>query len=589
MTKSTDHHLICNSLIDKLNNHDGERGDTEQLCSLIDAFQATLNSLDGEWISQLIDCLSSDSVNWFDCGKGVTDRIVSLLTTLVSQFPEWTSSVCRILWELLLPHPGSVDEKLHDINMRVVKLTTKLLLSLSQVAEQIPQIFSGCMAKKFPTWRGSTQELFTVVSNVLCLLSTPSVIECLSHEIRCSVLRRIFYLITDVELYADHATIPPLTNNDAAELSFDLPTGADQSLKAVQENSMKVFTTIVGNANSYYTRLDLVTWLVSSHLRFVCASTETTEEKLDWPFLRAVFKSMRDVFSERVLPLNTTMDALPLLMFQLCSLRGGLMINFAEFLWRSVKEESRDLGSRITALAYLTYLMVRLNGCFIELTIELLNDMTAWCVDFVYRHRGLVLGTQTKFSIPETRLYYAVCDAIVYSIVQLHAVLLDSKHFYESCELLPLAQIALSPLKPWSNMPRDLFSVFNHLGVVYGLNCFALLPQLGHKDGDSDPLTIGTNVLDVECLSNLETSNCFSLPLQNNCLPATLSCTSHLFRPACVGKRFCDVDPNVFDKSSPSKRKRKLDDHASENNDHKRIRGVDVSKFSVIVTDYSDR
>ncbi|KAF8563374.1 hypothetical protein P879_11602, partial [Paragonimus westermani] len=506
---------------------------SKHMSSLLRVLCSNLQWLTEDMANELLTSVDTPA-NWFSCDIPVRSGVIQLLSQIAVQFNGCAPKVCEVCAQLLL----GKDITTPSLFRSSFELSSEFVHRLVSAVPQYEPVLTDQLLNKFPGWRKSCSELLLAICNILHLLCSPSYSNCLSLASKGMIFTAFCELLVELELNPDDDT-PTADVDDLAALLPDLKHGL-MSWSELQEFTGQILShpsSTVDNSNKR--KLELCTCLLTAHLRTVCVDRSNSvcdkgECQLDWTVLCAIFKRMRESFAQYVLPINTPFHYFPLVCFYTASLRGGLMVSWTEFLWDVVKSEHQDSGSRITAISYLVELLARARMCVLDLVMELLHDMTAWCVDYVYRHRGMLMTNHSKLLLTENRVYYAVCDAIVYVLVQLHGPLLDSRYYFQSCDHLPLAQIKLSVLSPWTNMPDQLRRAFEHICMTYNLPCATVgFPPLlaDQVDGDIDRL-------DVSLLERIQPSRLFSLPLQNDVCRLLRPLIQPLFRDRVVGKRF---------------------------------------------------
>lgn len=472
---------------------------------------------------QIIISLSSPCM-WINWNRPIISAAINLISTLLSLFDELSSDICNLFVHFIY-YKDKLDYYDKEVLRSVNTMFTELYSTLSRAHPQITTLLVQLLIVKLPNWRKTTFELLYAFHNVIALISSPETSLCLTLNNKCELVSAVCEALIDLELNPDGYEV------DNISLTF-LKTSVAKITPTsefimIRESGYELLSTIPQDNNCSWMKIELISWLILSNLSLILsASTHSTnnEIKLNWDLLCAIFRQIRNFFSQYVLPVEAHLTAFPQICFYLCSLRGGLAINFVEFLWNAVKDEHRDNGSRIISLSYLVSVVTQGSYYLLDLVIELLHDMASWCVDYTYRRRASVLAEHTSLLISQNKVYYAVYDALIYVFVQLHASLLDSKFYCESCERLPIAQINISPFKPLLYLPDDLRCSFLNIISQYNLSWSNIsLAQSVIKEH------VQTNennnfVLDLHSIKNLKPSNLFSLPLLCN-----LSLTSENF------------------------------------------------------------
>ncbi|VDP19356.1 unnamed protein product [Echinostoma caproni] len=529
---------------------------------LIRTLRERLHLLPDHLIRQLFEPMN-DLGSWINCEKTVAKEVTQLLVSIAVHFNSISQDVIDAFVLFLFNKTDPMSDRPDHDEMLVVQFFQQLM----KIAPQSERFVTERILNKFPGWRKPLIDILWPMLNSLYLFCSPSTSSFFSIASKSALFSQLCKLLIDLEFnLQDHpgellsfvTSIEPLIDYD----NF-------QSMRAtICEflTSETVSSTIDRNNTNDWVKLDLLTWLLSSHLPVLCAATDP-KQKLDWPLLCAVFKQMRGLFAQHVLPVSSSsLNAFPLICSFTTTLRGGLMVSFAEFLWTSVKDEHKDIGSRTHALSFLTFLMARTNACFLDLVVELLHEMTGWCVDYVYKNRNRFSHTKVSDLVRTNSVYYAVCDSLFYTLVQLHASLFDSTYYRSSCDRLPLAQIILSPLDPLSHMKSNLRMAISMLVSAYNFGWGMIAVGLEQNSGTH---------LTVEHLQQLEPSNFFTLPFTPFPFRFSQPILSRLVRPYSLGKPIQAVTDSSSESELPARKRRKVPNGATQ--------GLDVTKLSRII------
>ncbi|CAH8861357.1 unnamed protein product [Trichobilharzia szidati] len=531
---------------------------------------------------------SIDPVDWMILNNPtVSENMINLYVISISYFPNLTYEICEYCINQVFYFKDSIEQldtinHLNNLNSIAIDFFTALCQNISHSTP----ILVDLLIKRFPNWRKPVKELLWATFSILSLLSCQKASKLLSNTDKCNVLSMIFTAIIELELNPDgvtHENLLPLFD-ETTPIYAILQKFDKTDLEAHLNNLFNIIQgSIVDDKN--WLKIELLSWLLISYISSICtkgnddstSSSSSSTPQFDWDLLCSIFRRARDLFSEYILPVNVPLLAYPMVCFYMCSLRGGLVISFIDFLWNTIKDEHRDQGSRLMALSYLCFILVNGKFCFIDLVIEIMHNMTTWCIDYTYRHRRQ-LTVHSTVLLSENKLYYAVCDVLIYIFVQLHSELLRKEHF-ESCNRLPMAQISISPFKPLLHTPRRLRQTFFQIISVYHMSWSTIgLTQSINAD-DDDVLKENNaallNWMTVDSIRSLLPSNILRMLSSRNCCPLSLSSITinRLFRDIRLGERLisnnsnnvlqqgesnsnCDVQEKVSPKS-PRKSKRK--------------------------------
>nr|CAH8862535.1 unnamed protein product [Trichobilharzia regenti] len=494
---------------------------------------------------------SIDPNNWMILNNPtVSECMINLYVTSISYFPNLTYEICEYCINQVFYLKDSIEQlnaidHLNNLNSIAIDFFT----GLSQNISHSTPILVDLLIKRFPNWRKPVRELLWATFSILSLLSCQKASKLLSNTDKCNVLSMIFTAIIELELNPDgvtHENLLPLFD-ETTPMHAVLQKFDKTDLEAHLNNLFNVIQgSIVDDKN--WLKIELLSWLLISYISSICtkgnddstSSSPSSTPQFDWDLLCSIFRRARDLFSEYILPVNIPLLAYPMICFYMCSLRGGLVISFIDFLWNTIKDEHRDQGSRLMALSYLCFILVNGKFCFIDLVIEILHNMTTWCIDYTYRHRRQLMVdggvVHSTILVTENKLYYAVCDVLIYIFVQLHSELLRKEHL-ESCNRLPMAQISISPFKPLLHTPRRLRQTFFQIISVYHMSWSTIgLTQSINDDVLKESNEAVLDWMTVESIRSLQPSNI--LQMSGGC---TLSLSSivinRLFRDIRLGER----------------------------------------------------
>ncbi|THD23296.1 hypothetical protein D915_005623 [Fasciola hepatica] len=540
--------VSCVNVLSELKGSDGK-----EFVGLIHALRDRVHLLPEHLVRQLLEPLS-DPNSWKDCDTSLIEEVTQLLISIAVHFNDLSQDMVDILVLLIFTESAASasDDK---------KLSVQFFKQLMKVAPQSERLITERLLHKFPGWRRPSKDLLWPTMNGLFLFCSSETAKFLSASSKAAFASKLCHMLIDLEFSLDDADRVSTPQNSK-------PPVDDEDFKSMRTITCRfVEEKISTDTGNNWMKLDLLTWFVLSHLRFLCARSDSTKPELDWSLLCTVFKRMRELFSQHILPVSTFLTAFPLVFLFTTTLRGGLMVNLTEFLWTVVKDEHKITENRINALSFLTFLMTRVNACFLDLVIELLHEMAGWCVDYVYQNRSR-LSRAKIHDLPQTNMvYYAVCDSLFFTITQLHASLFDSIYYRSSCDRMPLAQIILSPLNPMSHMKVALRDSISLLASAYNLGWSMITVGMGsHLE---DPLTCCR-------LGQLEPSSLFSLPFSAPRLPLSESFLPRMLRCPRLGKALTDITGSS-NQLEPSRRKRQKPNNTT-------FLVVDSSKIARIIS-----
>ncbi|CAH8640977.1 unnamed protein product [Dicrocoelium dendriticum] len=525
----------------------------DQLSRLLRALEHKMPLISVDMCRELVKSFNVPT-SWIQLPSPILEDVIRLLIGLSIQFSELTGEVCDICAQVVLlqtnPNIQQITSYLDTSAAFVSALLTAAPHSEALLVQQL--------CNKFPGWRKQMRDILLALFGILHIISDSQSASYFSASSKCALVRIVCKLIVDFNLSLDESF--PQKENKSIELC--LPGDVEDAEKR-RKFMHEILETQTGDDGKILRKLELTTWLMMVYIKPICFSPAS---KLDWPLLCSIFKCMRDFFSQYVLPVKFSFPSLALLCLYTASLRRGLMINWTESLWTTIKDEQQDCETRISALAYLTCFLAHTRACILDLVVEILHDMAAWCIDYVYRCRNVLLVNCEQSFVTANQVYYAVCDSLLYILVQLHATLLDSPHYRSSCNRLPLAQIRLSPLHPWQHLPDSLRWGFSRVASAYRLSCVPIGLDLVNWNNDDREFSLQT-------LEAIQPSRFFCLPLLETSSSILCPIAKALFRTPVIGKAFVESEVHLSGVQLG---------HLQKSVPHV---GIDVSKLSRIIND----
>ncbi|CAH8603797.1 unnamed protein product [Schistosoma bovis] len=430
------------------------------------------------------------------------------------------------------------------------------------------------LIKHFPNWRKSIKELLWSTYHLIYLLCHQQLRKLLTNIHKCNLLSILFHIIIDIELNPNGIQHENALKLFEKTMIYSLFEKFDPTI--LKTNLGVLFHTIeqkdgmIDDKNWF--KLELISWLLITHFNSICIEiNDKSLIELNWNLLCTIFRHVRDLFSEHILPVNIYMVGYPIICFYICSLRGGIVINFIDFLWNIVKDHQRDQDSRLMALSYLCFILVNGKFCFIELIIEIMHDISTWCIDYTYRNRTILTYCNSIYLLSEHKVYYAICNVLIYIFVQLHSELLKDEYF-QNCNRLPIAQICISPLKPLIHIPIELRQIFFHIISTYQLSwsMISLTQSIHEQDYFNNDIS-----LTIEMIQSIRPNKIIHIPKNKCLLSLSLSMINCLFRSINLGKCLMNQQMDHSEdhsKSSPSlsislsfHKKRKIESNSEEN------------------------
>ncbi|CAI2731755.1 unnamed protein product [Schistosoma spindalis] len=429
-----------------------------------------------------------DNINllhWINYNDSIIYKnIINLYITCITYYPNLIYNLCDFYINHIFYLKHIINEQLnYQYLNQFINFSLEFFISIYQllpIQSMNIDLLIDLLIKQFPNWRKSIKQLFWSTYHIIYILCHKKLLNLLTNIHKCNLLSILFHIIIEIELNPNginsNENILKLFENTSIYTLFEK---FDQTILEIHLNNF--FHTIdhidlmISDKNWF--KLELISWLLITHMNSIVFiktnNNNNSSIELNWNLLCIIFRYIRDLFSEHILPVNMYLIGYPIICFYICSLRGGLIINFIDFLWNIIKNNQRDENSRLMALNYLCFILINGKFCYIELIIEIMHDLATWCIDYTYRNRiHLIHCHSTNLSLlllSQNKIYYAICNVLIYIFVQLHSELLNEQYL-DSCNRLPIGQILLSPYKPLLYIPIELRHIFFYIISKYQLN-----------------------------------------------------------------------------------------------------------------------
>lgn len=522
-----------------------------------------------------------DNINlshWINYNDSIIYKnIIHLYITCLTYYPNLIYSICDLYINQIFYLKNLIEQFNHQYFNQFIDFSLEFFISIYQLLplqSMNIDLLIDLLIKHFPNWRKSIKELLWSTYHLIHLLCHQQLKKLLTNIHKCNLLSILFHIIIDIELNPNgiqHENVLKLFEKTTIYSLFEK---FDQTI--LKTNLGVLFHTIeqidgmIDDKNWF--KLELISWLLITHLNSICMEiNDKSSIELNWNLLCTIFRHVRDLFSEHILPVNIYMVGYPIICFYICSLRGGIVINFIDFLWNIVKDHQRDQDSRLMALSYLCFILVNGKFCFIELIIEIMHDISTWCIDYTYRNRTILTHCNSIHLLSEHKVYYAICNVLIYIFVQLHSELLKDEYF-QCCNRLPIAQICISPLKPLIHIPIELRQIFFYIISTYQLSwsMISLTQSIHEQDYFNNDIS-----LTIEMIQSIRPNKIIHIPKNKCLLSLSLSMINCLFRSINLGKCLMNQQMDHSEdhsKSSPSlsislsfHKKRKIESNSEEN------------------------
>ena len=404
---------------------------------------------------------------WYTFEPEISKKCISFLINLITHYDDLAHLLLSHFCEMMC---SSISCSYSDTKFDKVEACFGGLREFLSSMPQFETLFVECLQQKAPGWGRPAPQLFSAVANILGLCFEFSG---LFSDIS---IRKMFFiclnLLSNIEVnttgsrhITDSSVEPVLSKLSDPYNIHEFETNKMELLRALTDKSP--------SAGPLFWLLSVTLLRIFSKKKDVALTK--VEKKREWAHMCSLFRDLRDIFVQRILPIQATFTSFPLLLIFMASLRSGLVINLVESLWKCVKDSKQLDEVRIRCMQYLADYVARSNHCSVEVVSEQLFDLGAWCVEYTYYRKGQ-LSTSIKTMIREHRLFYIVFESIIYILTFRQAELFETHASRRTCASLPLVQLINSPFKPLDALKSTLRSHFEVVSLAYKMNWVITMP-----------------------------------------------------------------------------------------------------------------
>ncbi|KAL5971465.1 RNA polymerase I-specific transcription initiation factor RRN3 [Taenia solium] len=430
-----------------------------------------------EDLADIICDVLLQSKPWYSFNLNTSNTCLLFLVNMATRFDNFAqrllSHFCNIICSPLSYQPSNSD-------VDIVELIFSGLREFFASMPQFEGFFIDCLCRKIPGWGIPAPQLFLALASVLRLCYDPP---CLFSDASTQQLLCVcFNLLSDIEINTESIAL----FSSETELLFSKlndPFNPDE----IEKNEKIIYESLTDEVPSSAP----VFWLLAVGLLKIFpkrkeSTLDKDAKKREWSRMCAVFRSLRTRFLHFVLPIQSDFVVYPLLLIFMSSLRPGLVVNLVEKLWAFVVDTRQPDEVRTRCMRHLADYLARSRHCTMEVVIEQMHDLAAWCVEYTYFRRGR-LSSHLEVMLREHTLFYTVFESIIYILTYRQAELIGTPNGRHSCADLPLVQLINCPFKPLAALESSLRSHFQTLSFAYKLSWIATMTPECPTEMDSPP------------------------------------------------------------------------------------------------------
>lgn len=493
-------------------------------------------------VGELLTKLLTDARPWYVYGPEISKKAIDLLVTLATHYDElaeyFLSHICGIICSSSLYLDGGSE----------IDRTKMALSSLREFFASMPHFessFLNYMRRSFPIWGRPTPQLFSDMSNVLKLCTDSH--HMLSFNTIAKVFSACLELLANVEIRAQ------MKNDSVDAFPADLAEPFNPDM--FDENCDIISKSLTKNSDKHAALF----WLhCVSLLKIFPTNTKGSlrkdERNREWSSMCRVFRDLRDTFVQRILPVQSSFAAFPLLLMFMSTLRPSLGVNLLENLWNIVKDTRQIEEVQIASARYLADYLARCRHCIENVVLEQLHDLAAWCVEYTYHRKGRPVSQSLEFMKRNHELFYAIFESIVYVITFRQANLFGSSAYRDRCAQIPLIQLISSPFKPLDAVEPSLRANFLAVSSAYKMNWTAvMLPNeystemnFSPKPSFSCPFTVALRMIPIAAHLGLFNDFVLAKKIRKRAYENGNDIASSDGEPQSSAKRFKNSAPRYF-------------------------------------------
>ncbi|KAM7538067.1 hypothetical protein Aperf_G00000079417 [Anoplocephala perfoliata] len=427
-------------------------------------------------VGEILTKLLTDARPWYVFSPEVSKNAIGLLVALAIRYDElaeyFLSHICSIICSA-----SSYSDICSEIDRN--KMAFSSLRDFFASMPHFESSFLNYLHRSFPIWGRPTPQLFSDMANILKLCcDSPRMLSTNTIE---KIISACLDLLVNVELRAQ------LTSNSMDAFPVDLVDPFN--LEMFDEN----FEIISKSLTEKSDKQAALFWLYCTNLlkrfpTYTRGSLRKGERNREWSSMYAVFRDLLNKFIQRILPVQSSFAAFPLLLVFMSTLHPSLGVILLENLWNFVKDARQIEEAQIACIRYMADYLARCKYCTEDVVIEQLHDLAAWCVEYTYHRKGRPISQSLEFMTRNHKPFYTIFESILYVIAFRQSNLFGSNIYRARCAQIPLIQLISSPFKPLDALEPSLRGNFLALSSAYKMNWTSVMPPNGYSTQvDFDP------------------------------------------------------------------------------------------------------
>ncbi|KAM3863545.1 RNA polymerase I-specific transcription initiation factor RRN3 [Diretmus argenteus] len=206
-------------------------------------------------------------------------------------------------------------------------------------------------------------------------------------------------------------------------------------------------------------RLDTLMTVLMAYIKDICHHVNGT---LDVERTKELYKDLLGVFDKLILPTHASCHV-QYIVFYLCSFRVALSEAFLDHLWKVLQSPSQPAILRQAAAGYMGSFLARANFIPVATVRACMDLLLSWIHRYIDGQDSA--GAQACCDISLHGPFYAVCQAVFYTLIFRHRAILESNMkkglaYLQNLNLERVVMCQLNPLKVCLPSVTSMFAAF---------------------------------------------------------------------------------------------------------------------------------
>lgn len=385
---------------------------------------------------------------WLNRSKEVVEEYLSFLGSLVSAQTVYLRSCINMIVSHFLPSRVTIIEG--DINISdsedgdediVATFNTchRALQIIAQYVPSAPRFLIPILVEKFPYVNKSPRVLECYIHNLLRITVYFPVLGLEILELVTEKLLKIDVNASrqDIEDAEQNACIANSGNCGAEEDIFNMDEDEDpqQRGRGVLSNTM---------VHPAAERLDLALSVFFAYIKEICFLSGS----MDLNKTKDLYRDLLAVFDKLILPTHASCHV-QFTMFYICSFKLELTEAFLEHLWKKLQNPNNPAVIRQTAASYIGSFLSRAKFIPLVTVKACLDLLVNWLHSYIDNQDA---GSRAFCDVTSHGPFYAVCQAVFYTVIFRHKQLLDGNlriglAYLQALNFERIVMCQLNPLK----------------------------------------------------------------------------------------------------------------------------------------------